>query len=58
MADADHIYTGGQCQDIGVCARLDDKVPLLMGFVIQGLGQTNIYTEDFPSWSHWKHIST
>jgi hypothetical protein len=57
VTDADHIYTGGQCQDIEVCARFDDKVPVLMGFVIQGLGQTHIYTKDFPSWSHWKYTS-
>lgn len=57
MTDAYHIYTGGQCQDIGVRARLDDKLLVLIGFSIQGLGQTYIYTQDLPSWSHWKHIS-
>jgi len=31
MADADHIYTGGQCQDIEVRARLDGNLPVLMG---------------------------
>jgi di- and tripeptidase len=46
MANADHIFTGGQGQDITVCARVyrSSSYSDCHHDDIQGLGQTHIYT--------------